>query len=852
MPNLFESFTHSTGIKSVNFHCSLLAILLALSSYRLLLLDREDPYHCHALLRTGRWLDGTHYQNWQPDGCMLHSYKPKEVTECFRGRRVVFIGDSVTRGLYYGALRSVNTSITQEDQPKHSDRVLQTAGGVEWAFYWDPFLNTSNWNHILSDSPIAPTGKLHKPALLVVGSGLWFLRHTVPLEAWRAKADKLFEASLDRQNIIADEIVFLPVEMPVIEKLSSERRNIKLEHVIQMNTYALQKLDSDPAYQIAIPSVNNLMTVGAEAETTDGLHYSEKFMSMQARVLLNMRCNDVLVKKFPFDKTCCSEYPKPNWIQWLFIIVLLVWAPIGLYLDQHPSTTPSNWTRFFPPSIYLMPLTVFGYSIVLIFLADRTSLFTKEQKQFDGWIFALLNLLALAVGVVTYQVSDKGDLGLLNREQTDEWKGWMQLAILIYHYLSASKISGIYNPIRICVAAYLFMTGYGHFTFFYKKKDFGLARIVGVMVRLNLLTLVLAYIMDTDYLSYYFSPLVSMWFMIIWVTMYVGHQWNDRLDVLILKIVGSAALTTMFFKSETPLKMVFAIFNRIFQTEWFANEWAFRVTLDMYIVYWGMLAALAYIKVKEFKLIERNPETWKKTLRASIILSFLGVLFFFWFELSQPSKLVYNHFHPYISIIPIASFIVLRNSTAFLRSVNSRMFMFFGQCSLETFIIQFHFWLVADTKGILIMIPWGRWRALNFILSSLVFVFISNHVAVKTGQLTEWICNKQSSKPKGNNHRPTNTTQASDYIPLPTINNQPTTSSVMSEEVDHVKEEAERTLMAVPSADRGRMGEVWGWTTEAFDKKLWFRVLVLLGGLWLLNLLYPSHAASTGHILPTH
>ena len=72
-----------------------------------------------------------------------------------------------------------------------------------------------------------------------------------------------------------------------------------------------------------------------------------------------------------------------------------------------------------------IPALIFSGSLALIFAADRTDFWLKEQKQFDPWTFAFLTLSFVAVGLFTVKRADK-DLGFLNREQTDEWKGWMQ------------------------------------------------------------------------------------------------------------------------------------------------------------------------------------------------------------------------------------------------------------------------------------------------------------------------------------------------------------------------------------------------------------------------------------------
>lgn len=49
----------------------------------------------------------------------------------------------------------------------------------------------------------------------------------------------------------------------------------------------------------------------------------------------------------------------------------------------------------------------------------------------------------------------------------------------MYHYFAATEI---YNAIRIFIAAYVWMTGFGNFSYYYIRKDFSLARFVQVNI----------------------------------------------------------------------------------------------------------------------------------------------------------------------------------------------------------------------------------------------------------------------------------------------------------------------------------------------------------------------------------
>lgn len=47
----------------------------------------------------------------------------------------------------------------------------------------------------------------------------------------------------------------------------------------------------------------------------------------------------------------------------------------------------------------------------------------------------------------------------------------------MYHYFAATEI---YNAIRMFIAAYVWMTGFGNFSYYYIRKDFSLARFAQV------------------------------------------------------------------------------------------------------------------------------------------------------------------------------------------------------------------------------------------------------------------------------------------------------------------------------------------------------------------------------------
>ena len=337
----------------------------------------------------------------------------------------------------------------------------------------------------------------------------------------------------------------------------------------------------------------------------------------------------------------------------------------------------------------------------------------------------------------------------------------MQVLILIYHYTGASKVLGIYKIIRLCVASYLFMTGYGHTLYFLHQGDYSLRRLAGVLIRLNLLSCMLPYIMRTDYLFYYFAPLTSFWYLVVTATLSVQHPRNASLVFLLSKITLAMALVTIFNQIPFIWETIFYVLRKVCRIDWNLQEWRFRVHLDSFIVFAGMMVAAVFLRLSDprrgLDMGKLRPSLSKKLtayLPLLIVVTAWLAIPIFWLAASHIGvKEDYNRWLPYTSWVPVLSFAVLRNSTKGLRNIHSSLFAWIGRHSLETFTLQFHIWLAADTKGLLGL---GIFRTahlkqiatwLDFACVTVAFLWIRWLVFAATNTATAWLVDPSAGRP---------------------------------------------------------------------------------------------------------
>ena len=794
---------------------------------------------------------------------------------------------------------------------RHSSMSFAELEGPTVEFVWDPYLNSTNLPPELkrTSSRDLPAENGSHASIVMFGGGLWFAKDPNELFLQRfnesiegllhkMRDDKPKEPTLDalpeflpQMDHTASLVLFAPVPKPLYACLDTAHAKVLTPNRIQPLREKL--LQTWQRRKFPVLWAFDLMTANdPRAFQADGIHVVDNIADSMVELMLNVKCNNFLMqaRHYPRDTTCCSTYPQPKFIQMIFVTVawssLLIFCLLKLVRSSlgfvvygksgasgrtiKPSSTigiMETWlSQCFPPRQILRAIAVFLLACYYCWWVDRTPLLNKLQKQYFHPNFRVLCLATAIAGLCSMQQTSvsarqtiksiKGpqNIPFLGRDQTDEWKGWMQFLILIYHYTGASKVLWIYKLVRLLVASYVFLTGYGHTIYFYERADFSLKRVATVLIRLNMLSCTLPFMMNTDYIFYYFAPLTSFWYLVVYTTMAAGRSHNKHPMFLIAKVIVSAVVTTaVIFHYPRLFKSAFFLLEKFCNIHWDSKDWCFRLSLDNYIVYFGMLVGiftaaskeretLSYARSKDDKMLHTSNlsnrlvgqiNTWtfdfwlryQRSLYLTIVI--IGCFLYGRYAYLAKDKEQHNAWFPMVSFGPILAFVAMRDCLAWTRRYHSAVFAWMGRISLETFILQYHIWLAADTKGIVSTGFFQRhkapWKWAEFALLTALFLWGSWHVASATQTLTAYIIDPKSTPDLDNMRQDLPLTRK---VVTPKGSNPGVAVNGFSRLVRRL----------VPGIVNTSLGQCVSGLKNSFAEHLWMRLFAIFLVLWVLNM----------------
>eukprot|EP00804_Cyclotella_cryptica_P005067 CCRYP_011503-RC/>CCRYP_011503-RC protein AED:0.06 eAED:0.06 QI:192/1/1/1/1/0.75/4/766/1109 len=346
--------------------------------------------------------------------------------------------------------------------------------------------------------------------------------------------------------------------------------------------------------------------------------------------------------------------------------------------------------------------------------------FENAKHDNRGWLERCFSVLGLNLRAT----NDEGTVrewnpvdDVLNPLQALEWKGFLSAALLVYQYSSAGQ-SGTYmatadavdqpngaldlvspawrNMETIAVSCFLFLTGYSHTSYYYYHPDniqkapteftphcYGLSRVLGILFRWNWTAIFLSLALGNNLVEYYVvCPVHSFFFMLIWSVLRVYYSINYNKYKFRLKMLAFACL--MLLSDVTLTKLVGD--DSMARMFW---EWRSLTHLHYLAAFSGAVYAINQpISSLQLRRIESLSLITNIIAKGSMFLVLIGATISW--AAGPLQHFSYNNTHTYFGIVPILTFLYVRNLSHGLRENHNRLFSWMGQYSLEIFLLSRH------------------------------------------------------------------------------------------------------------------------------------------------------------------
>ena len=318
----------------------------------------------------------------------------------------------------------------------------------------------------------------------------------------------------------------------------------------------------------------------------------------------------------------------------------------------------------------------------------------------------------------------------LQRDLTEEWKGWMQLWFLLYHVLRAEAA---YPYIRWTVSAYVFLTGYGNTLYYFGSGKVSTKRIAGMLLRMCLFSVLLAGATGTPWYLYYIPFLHAVHYITTTAACLLAMQLQGRFEAplgfLHASAVVCALLPGVLLETQVGSDMVGIVLQTVFGPTG-GTYLLMRLRLDRYSSAVGILGALVVLAANAHAAsaprgkpagvwaglcdgILGRWHTARQVIAAALVTAGVAV------AVTHPLRAEYKLVNAYVGTLWIPAYLELRlrvlprlqrwmagaDAQAQLKVHVSRVLAWFGRHSLECYLLQFHLLMTASAGAILVLFP---------------------------------------------------------------------------------------------------------------------------------------------------